>query len=323
MKHSFWKKTSRVALATVLAASVGLLAACGGGADASPSASASAEATSEAASEAASEEATSEAVSEAASEAPSEAAEAVTTFDNVTVKIGATAAPHAEILENIKPDLAARGINLEITIFDDYIQPNVAVSDGQLDANFFQHIPYLNDYNEKNGTKLVSAASIHFEPMAIFPGKTTSIEELADGAKIALPNDTTNEARALQLLADNGILTLKEGVGLEATKLDIVENPKNIEFFEVAAEQVPRSLQDVDLAVINGNYAIAAGLQIADALATESTDSAGAKEFPNVIVVNEGNEERPEILALIEAVTSDSDRTFIEEKYQGAVVPLF
>lgn len=240
------------------------------------------------------------------------------------IKVGASPAPHAEILEALKPELEKAGYTMEIVEFTDYIQPNVATSDGQILANYFQHGPYLEDYNAENGTELVSVGKIHFEPLGIFPGKTAALVDLADGAQIAVPNDPTNEARALQLLAAQGLITLKEGVGLNATKLDVVDNPRNFDIVEMEAAQLPRSLQDVDIAVINGNYAIAAGLNASeDALATEDANSEAAQTFANVLVVNKGNENDEGVKALLKAMTSEEARSFILEKYQGAVVPVF
>ena len=242
----------------------------------------------------------------------------------VTVRVGATPTPHGEILSVIQDDLAEAGINLEIVEFTDYIQPNVALDSGELDANFFQHLRYLEDYNESNGTTLTSVASIHYEPLGIYPGKTASIEELQDGAQIAVPNDPTNGARALLLLEEQGLITLDPEAGFKATVLDITENPKNLDFIEIDPAQLARSLQDVDLAVINGNYALQAGLDAAaDALAKEEAESDAAKEYPNVLVVRESDTERPEIKALVDALQSDEVRDFINENYQGSVVPLF
>lgn len=243
--------------------------------------------------------------------------------DDKTIKVGATPAPHAEILEVVKKILADEGYDLQIVEFDDYIIPNTSLEDGELDANYFQHITYMNNFNVENGTHLVSAAGIHYEPLGLYAGKTASIEELPDGAKIAVPNDATNEARALLLLEQVGLITLKEGVGIDATKSDIAENPKNIEIVETKAELVSTTLQDVDMAVINGNYAIDAGLKIADALAVEAADGAAAEAYVNVVAVKEGNENSPKIQALVKALQSEEVKTFIEDTYDGAVVPLF
>ena len=250
-------------------------------------------------------------------------ASASTSLEGTTLKVGATPAPHAEILEVVKDILADQGITLEIVSFNDYIQPNTAVESGDLDANYFQHITYMNDFNQANGTHLVDAADVHYEPFGLYAGKTTSLEALADGAQVAVPNDATNEARALLLLQQEGLITLKEGAGLTATKADIAENPKNLDIVELEAAQVPSRLGDVDLAVINGNYALGAGLKVADALAIESADGEAAKAYVNVLAVKEGRENDPAIQALAAALTSDTVKTYIEDTYQGAVVPVF
>lgn len=239
------------------------------------------------------------------------------------IVVGATPAPHAEILAAAKEILKEKGYDLEIKEYTDYVQPNLALESGDLDANYFQHTPYLEQFNQENGTKLVSAGSIHYEPFGIYAGKTTSLDSLADGAQVAVPNDVSNEARALLLLADNGLIELKEGVGLEATKNDIVKNDKNLKILEIEAAQLPRSLGDVDLAVINGNYAIEAGLKVSDALATEDAKSVAATTYGNIVAVREGEENTDKAKALVEALTSDEVKKFIEDKYEGAVVPLF
>ena len=243
--------------------------------------------------------------------------------DDKTIKVGATPAPHAEILEVIKEALAADGWTLEIVEFDDYVLPNTALSEGQLDANYFQHITYMKNFNEEYGINMVSAAGIHYEPFGLYAGKTTSIDALADGAQIAVPNDATNEARALLLMEQVGLIKLAEGVGIGATKDDIVENPKSIEIVEMKADLLTTTLQDVDMAVINGNYAIGAGLKVADALAVEAADGAAADAYVNVIAVMAGKENNAKIQALVKALKSDAVKAFIEEKYEGAVVPLF
>ena len=240
-----------------------------------------------------------------------------------TVTVAATSAPHAEILEQCVEAMAAKGYTLEIRVMDDYVIPNTATEDGEVDANYFQHVPYLESFNAENGTHLVSVAQIHYEPYAIYAGTVASLDALTDGAKVAVPNDPTNEARALQLLAAEGLLTLKEGAGLTATKLDIVENPLNLEIMEMEAALLPSVLDDVAVAVINGNYAIANGLKVADALGQESAESEAAQTFANVLVVKEGNEQNEGILALVEVLKTDAIKTFIAEKYAGAVVALF
>lgn len=240
-----------------------------------------------------------------------------------TVTVGATPAPHAEILEVAKEVLAEEGYTLEIKEFDDYITPNTAVEEGELDANYFQHITYMNQFNEDSGTHLVSVGSIHYEPFGIYAGKTASLDALADGAQISIPNDATNGGRALLLLEQEGLITLKEGAGITATVNDIVDNPKNLDIVELEARLLPDSLKDVDLAVINGNYAIDAGLKIADALAIESAEGEAATAYANVLTVKEGNENDEGVQALLAALESDEVKTFIEETYDGAVVPLF
>ena len=243
--------------------------------------------------------------------------------DDKTIKIGATPAPHAEILEVIKEELAKEGWTLEIVEFDDYIIPNTSLEEGALDANYFQHITYMNGFNDEHGTHLVSAAEIHYEPFGMYAGKSASIDALPDGAQIAVPNDATNEARALLLLQQVGLITLKDGAGINATKADIVANPKNIEIVETKAELLTTTLQDVDMAVINGNYAIDAGLKIADALAVEAADGAAAQAYVNVLAVKEDNENSEKIQALVKALKTDAVKAFIESTYAGAVVPMF
>ncbi len=268
---------------------------------------------------------------EPAAETPAETAEAPAQEESqeeapaelVTIKVGASITPHAEILNAVKDDLAAQGYNLEVVEFTDYVLPNTALEEGDLDANYFQHGPYLDDFNAQNGTHLVAVAAIHYEPFGIYAGKTTSLEELADGATVAIPNDGTNEARALLLLEAQGLIKLNEGVTFTATKLDIAENPKNLDIQEIEAAQLPRSLQDVDLAVINGNYAIQAGLKVSDALAVEDKDSIAAETYANVLVVKEGNEETDATKALIAALQSDTVREFIDATYAGAVIAKF
>lgn len=242
--------------------------------------------------------------------------------ETVSIKVGASPAPHAEILRQAQDALAAEGIDMEVIEFSDYVQPNTALESGELDANYFQHEPYLLSFNEEKGTHLVSIGNVHYEPMGIYGGKTTSLTDVPDGAKVAVPNDTTNEARALLLLEANGLLTINADAGIKATKLDILENPHNLDIIEMEAAQLPRSLQDVDLAVINGNYAVGAGLSVSNALAKEEKDSLGAQTYPNIIAVKEGNESRPELQKLVEALRSDETKDFIAEKYQGAVEPI-
>ena len=239
-----------------------------------------------------------------------------------SIVVGASPSPHAQILEAVSEQLAQKGYQLEIKEFTDYIMPNTALEDGELDANFFQHQPYLTDFNEKNGTKLVSAAAIHFEPLGIYGGKTADLADLPEGAQIAVPNDTTNEARALWLLQAQGTIEVDEQAGLEATKQDITSNPKNVEIVEMEAAQLPRALADVDFAVINGNYAVAA--EIADqVLVTEDKDSEAAKQYANIVAVREGDENREDIKALVEALQSDEVKAYIEETFGSTVIPVF
>jgi D-methionine transport system substrate-binding protein len=242
--------------------------------------------------------------------------------DAVVITVAASATPHAEILEQAKPILAEQGYDLQVTVFDDYVQPNEVVESGEFDANYFQHIPYLESFNEEKGTHLVNAGGIHYEPFGIYPGTKKSLDELSDGDSIAVPNDTTNEARALLLLQDNGIITLKDGVGLEATVNDIAENPNNIQIVELEAAQVARVVDETAFVVLNGNYALEAGYSVGkDALAYEQSDSEAAKTYVNVIAVKEGNEDNDAIKALVEVLKSDEIKQYINDTYDGAVIP--
>ena len=240
------------------------------------------------------------------------------------IVVGATPSPHAEILEQVREALAEKGWTLDIVEYTDYVQPNSALFAGDLDANYFQHQPYLDQFNEEHDMDLTAAAMIHYEPFGIFPGRTASLDELAEGAKVGVPNDTTNEARALNLLEAEGLIKLKEGVGLLATKNDIIENEKHLDIVEIEAAQLPRSLPDLDIAAVNGNYAIDAGLSVEDdALAVEDSDSLGAKTYGNVIAVRNGGEDTDKIRALVAALTSSAVRDYINDTYAGAVVPVF
>lgn len=244
--------------------------------------------------------------------------------DDKTITVGATPTPHAEILNAAKDTLKAEGYTLNVVEFTDYVQPNTALVDGDLDANYFQHTPYLNNFNKENGTDLAAAFDMHYEPFGIYAGKTASIEELKDGASIAIPNDGSNETRALLLLQDAGLIKLKDGIDptSDATKLDITENPKNLDIQEIAAEQLPRSLADVDLAVINGNYALQADLNAAeDSLITENPDY--AKVYVNVVACRSGEENSDKIQALKKALQSDDVKKYVDETYKGAVVTVF
>lgn len=253
----------------------------------------------------------------------SEQAQETTGGETVAIKVGATPAPHAEILEVVKDDLLEQGYALEIVVYNDYVIPNTAVQDGELEANFFQHKPYLEDFNAQNKTTLADVATVHFEPFGLYAGKTASLDELKKGAKVAVPNDTTNEARALLLLEAQGLIKLKEGAGINATKIDIVENPLNLEIVELEAAQIARTLQDVDIAAINGNYAVEAGLKLTDALAVEAADSLAAETYGNILVVKDGNQENEAIQALVNALLSEEVKEYINEAYEGAVVPVF
>ncbi|MEG0803702.1 MAG: MetQ/NlpA family ABC transporter substrate-binding protein [Pygmaiobacter sp.] len=285
MKHTV--KLTALALSLALA-----LTACGSGASSAP----------------------------AVSSAPSSGA--ASSAAAITIKVGASPTPHAEILEQIKPLLAEQGINLEIVQFDDYVMPNTALDAGDLDANYFQHKPYLDDFNAKKGTEIVSLGGIHFEPLGIYAGKTASIEALADGAVIGIPSDNTNGARALQLLAAQGLFTIDKDAGLNATELDIVENPHGYKIQALEAAQLPASLPDLDLAVINGNYAV--GAAIGDkCLVTEEKTSEAAQTYANILCVHAGDEQRPELVALLNALRSETVAAFINETYDGVVVPTF
>lgn len=240
------------------------------------------------------------------------------------ITVAASPSPHAEILAVAGEVLAAEGYELKVTEFTDYVVPNNVVENDEIIANYFQHQPYLTDFNAENGTHLVSVASIHYEPFGIYSSKHASLDEIAEGAIITVPNDTTNEARALQLLQAEGIIKLADGAGLNATKQDIVENPYNVDIQEIEAAALPPTLDSADFSVINGNYAIPAGLNVAkDALACEDAASEAAQTFANTLVVKEGNEESEEVQALVKALTSEEVKTFINEKYEGAVVPIF
>ena len=241
--------------------------------------------------------------------------------DDKKITVAASATPHAEILEEAKTLLKDKGYELEVKVFDDYVQPNNVVESGEFDANYFQHVPYLEQFNEEKGTHLVVAGKIHYEPFGIYPGTKKDLKDIAKGDKIAVPNDTTNEARALLLLQDNGIIKLKDGAGIKATVNDIEENPNNIEIVELEAAQVPRVVNEVAYVVLNGNYALEANYTVKkDALAYEKSDSEAAKTYVNVIAVKEGNENSEKIKALVDVLKSDSIKKFINEKYDGAVI---
>lgn len=307
-------KKKVLALVCALALGTGALAGCGS------SEPAVAETTADAAAESAAGEAASEdaAADDTADEA-GETAEAAESKGAVTV--AATAVPHAEILEAAKPLMEAAGWDMEIVVFTDYVQPNEVVESGDIDANYFQHVNYLNSYNEEKGTHLVNVGEIHYEPLGIYPGKESDLAAISDGAEIAVPNDTTNCARALLLLEAQGLIKLDPEAGITATEIDIIENPHNIKIVPLAAEQVARTLPDVAFGVVNGNYALEAGLSTEDAVAIESADSEAVQEYVNVIAVREGNEENEGVKALVDVLKSDEIKTFINDTYKGSVVP--
>lgn len=250
------------------------------------------------------------------------ASDAAPVAEKGTINVAASTTPHAEILAAAKDVLAAEGWTLSVTEFQDYVQPNMVVASGDFDANYFQHIPYLDSFNEEKGTRLVNAGGIHYEPFGIYPGTESDLANISEGAVIAVPNDTTNEARALLLLQDNGIITLKEGAGLTATVKDITDNPFNVKIQELEAAQVARVKNEVAFVVLNGNFALQAGFSVGkDAVAYEKSESEAAKTYVNVIAVAEGKENDPGIVALVGALKSDEIKKFMEEKYDGAVVP--
>ena len=292
MKNNLLKKITSVSLAGVVLA--GALVGCG----------------------------SSDASADTSSEETTESAESTeSTADLEPITVAASATPHAEILEAAKPLLAEQGYDLQVTVFEDYVQPNEVVESGDFDANYFQHVPYLDSFNEEHGTHLVDAGDIHYEPFGIYPGTKSSLDDVEDGDVVAIPNDTTNEARALLLLQDNGLLTLKDGVGLEATVNDITENPYNLEFQELEAAQVARVVGEVAYVVLNGNYALEAGYSVAkDSIAYEASDSVAAETYVNIIAVYEGHENDEKIQALVSVLKSDEIKKFIEDTYDGAVV---
>ena len=245
------------------------------------------------------------------------------TQENVVLKVGANVTPHSEILEVAKPILAEQGITLEIVVLEDSITPNTGVIEGSLDANYFQHVPYLDQFNTENGSSLVSVGAVHYEPFGIYAGKTKDLKDLPDGAIVAVPNNVTNEARALLLLDQEGIIKLKDDAGITATVEDIVENPKNIQFKELAPEQLVAALPDVDVAVINGNYAIEGGLHVSQALAVEANDGLAAQTYGNIIATSAEKANDPAIAKLVEVLQGPEVAAYIKATYDGAVVPLF
>ncbi len=238
-----------------------------------------------------------------------------------TLKVGANVTPHAEILREAGKILEKEGVKLEVVEIEDSVTPNTSLAEGSLVANFFQHQPYLNDFNEKNDTNLVSVGAIHYEPFGIYAGKTKALSDLQDGAIVAVPNNVTNEARALLLLQQAGLITISDDAGLEATVNDITDNPLNLEIKEIAPEQIVRSLPDVDIAVINGNYALEGGLSVEDALEAEADDSLAAETYANVVVVRDEDKDNAQIKKLVEVLQSEEIRQFIQDGYDGAVVP--
>ncbi|MCE1254781.1 MAG: MetQ/NlpA family ABC transporter substrate-binding protein [Anaerolineae bacterium] len=247
---------------------------------------------------------------------------ATATAEVIKLKVGVSPVPHAEILKYVQDNLAAKaGLDLEIVEFSDYVQPNLALADGQLDANYFQHVPYLNDFNKEHNLEIVPVAAVHIEPLGIYSKKIKALSEVAEGAVVAIPNDATNGGRALNLLAANALITLKEGVGTAATVNDITDNPKKLDIKELEAAQLPRSLEDTTISVINGNYAIEAGLTPAkDALALEAGEN---NPYANILAVVKGHEKDPGIVKLAELLTSAEVKKFIEDQYQGSVLPAF
>ena len=245
------------------------------------------------------------------------------TTEDVVLTVGASITPHSEILEFAAPILAEQGITLEIVQIEDSITPNTGVIEGSLDANYFQHVPYLEQFNLENGSDLVSVGAVHYEPFGIYAGRTTDLDELPDGATIAVPNNVTNEARALLLLEQEGLIEVDDEAGINATIADITDNPHDLQFVELAPESLVASLPDVDVAIINGNYAIEGGLDVNDALAVEANDGLAAQTYGNIVATSPENANDPAILALVEVLQGPEVAQFIEENYNGAVVPLF
>ena len=239
-----------------------------------------------------------------------------------TITVAASQTPHSEILAEAAKILEKQGYEVKVTVFDDYVQPNNVVESGEFDANYMEHVPYMEQFNKENGTHIVNAGGIHYEPFGIYPGTKKKLDDLAEGDTIAIPNDTTNEARALLLLQDNGLLTLKDGAGLTATINDIKENPKKLKFQELEAAQVAKVKDEVAFVVLNGNYALEAGYSVSkDSIAYEKADSEAAKTYVNIIGVKEGNENSDGIKALVKVLKSDDIKKFINDKYDGAVIP--
>lgn len=261
--------------------------------------------------------------SSSSSSSASDNSGSTSTGDLEKLVIGATPSPHAEILEVAIPLMEEEGYLLEIVDYVDYVQPNLALDSGDLDGNYFQHLPYLDQFNAENGTDLVSVSSVHYEPFGLYPGKSDSLDDIPDGAIIAVPNDASNEARALLLLEAEGFISIREGAGINATIADIEANYFNVDIKELEAAQIPRSLLDVDYAVINGNYAVEAGLNVVeDAIAQEDAESIAATTYGNILVVKAGNEDHEGIQALVEVLEGEVIRDFITDNYGGAVLSL-
>ena len=252
----------------------------------------------------------------------SSAAESSASSDDKVITIGASVTPHAVILNHLADQFEKEGYELKVVEFTDYVQPNNALEAGDLDANYFQHQPYLDNFNEENGTDIVSVGANLYIPMAIFSEKLTNLDSIPDGATIAVPNDTTNEARALLLLQENGFIKLKDGVDIKATVMDIEDNPHNLEFVEMDAAQIPRAIKDTDLAIVNGNYALDAGLNLDDALLIESSDSTTAQTYANVIAVRAGEENTEKTKVIVKILTSDETKQYIQDSFNGAVLPI-
>lgn len=252
----------------------------------------------------------------------SSVAESSASSDDKVITIGASVTPHAVILNHLADQFEKEGYELKVVEFTDYVQPNNALEAGDLDANYFQHQPYLDNFNEENGTDIVSVGANLYIPMAIFSEKLTNLDSIPDGATIAVPNDTTNEARALLLLQENGFIKLKDGVDIKATVMDIEDNPHNLEFVEMDAAQIPRAIKDTDLAIVNGNYALDAGLNLDDALLIESSDSTTAQTYANVIAVRAGEENTEKTKVIVKILTSDETKQYIQDSFNGAVLPI-
>ena len=258
----------------------------------------------------------------ASSTSASASASSAAASGDTTITVAASPTPHAQILTDaVAPLLEKEGYKLVVKEFNDYVLPNTATEEGEVDANYFQHIPYLETFNQENGTHLVSVAAVHYEPFGLYAGKTASLDALANGSTVAVPNDTTNEARALLLLEQEGLIKLKDGAGVTATVADIAENPKNLQIKELEAATIPNVLADVDIAAINSNYALGAGLSVAkDALAVESASGTAAQTYKNIVVVRDGNQDTAKTKALVKAIQDPSVAEYIDKTFDGAVL---